>query len=64
MSPWSNDYVFTKYTAEGTALDAYTKVARNRQVDNAIQGYERDMAEEAENKVARELSAKGTDIGI
>ncbi len=61
IGPWHNEYVFSKYTADGTALEEYNKVQCYKNVNEAVTLYEVDCAEEIIKK--REDTANASSRG-
>lgn len=47
VGPWSKTRTFTKYTAHGTALLDYQKLALERNIQNALALHEAEVREEA-----------------
>lgn len=48
VGPWYNEYVFSKYTAQGTALDAYNQHHLTKSVNDALALYESEVKQDSE----------------
>lgn len=57
VGPWQRPKAWSKYTAKGTALNAYKALELKRNVESAVKAYERDCAksekEQAKQRVQR-----------
>ena len=57
VGPWYNEYVFSKYTANGTALDAYNQHHLMKSVNDALALYESEVVQDAADALKRSIKS-------